>query len=191
MSLLIARLFCLKEESLRISLFLLSIALLLSFTSCSSDSSKAFILESGDEAVVYLAKGERLLEIRLDGDDLSFVAESGNTLRSIFDCDEVNYGTATASSFILRDSFYSSLAFVSGVDNPVEAASRHIKELDSSEFFKTLQPFSTGFDEEAFADVLKKAEEYYIYDFKALRKHTDGASLKDWLQPWRNGEIVL
>ena len=150
---------------MRISLFLLSLALLFSFTSCSSDSTKAFILESGDEAVVYLAKGERLLEIR-------------------FDCDEVNYGTATASSFILRDSFYSSLASVSGVDNPVEAASRHIKELDSSEFFKTLQPFSIGFDEEAFADVLKKAEEYYTYDFKALRKHTDGASLKDFFTLW-------
>ena len=96
----------------------------------------------------------------------------------------MNYGTATASSFILRDSFYSSLASVSGVDNPVEAASRHIKELDSSEFFKTLQPFSTGFDEEAFADVLKKAEEYYTYDFNALRKHTDGASLKDFFTLW-------
>ena len=184
MSLLTARLSFLKEESLRISLFLLSIALLFSFTSCSSDSSKAFILESGDEAVVYLAKGARLLEIRLDGDDLSFVAESGNTLRSVFDCDEVNYGTATSSDFILRDSFYSSLASVSGEEYPVEAASRHIKELDSSEFFKTLQPFSTGFDEEAFADVLKKAEEYYIYDFKALRKHTDGASLKDFFTLW-------
>ena len=159
---------------MRISLFLLSIALLFSFTSCSSDSSKAFILESGDEAVVYLAKGERLLEIRLDGEDLSFVAESGNTLRSVFDCDEVNYGTATSSDFILRDSFYSSIASVSGEEYPVEAASRHIKELDSSEFFKTLQPFY----------VLKKAEEYYIYDFKALRKHTDGASLKDFFTLW-------
>ena len=73
---------------------------------------------------------------------------------------------------------------MSGEEYPVEAASRHIKELDSSEFFKTLQPFSTGFDEEAFADVLKKAEEYYIYDFKALRKHTDGASLKDFFTLW-------
>lgn len=162
-----------------------AIVLALLLTGCTSRMG-VHLLETQEEARLYIRRADAIVEVRIPHDLLGTVADG------FFGLVPENRELVDAEVMESRDGLYASLASALAQDDPILTAARHSRELRSSGFCEAVDRLTGTFDEEAFMKDLEGATRHYVYSLDEVLSHMpEGGDVDAFMALWLNSALDL